>query len=187
MRKQFHHQCSLSLWKVHITTIDFFSNQHRNSQLMNSYNQQPSCGTGSVGATEKRTTKTPSSTQQNSLGTSLAPKKTWTRPILKTTGGTVGRRCAVFNDFLYMDPAIFQEAHQSLEERISRKDTWFRKVLIPGLKLVITNYHSLMYSFRVVQTSSQNSFPRCAFVRMFYQITLRSIIVDYWHTCRKSK
>ena len=48
-----------------------------------------------------------------------------------------------------------------LGDRISKKDTWYRKALEPGLKLAMTllylgagdNYHSLMYGFRVAHNA----------------------------------
>ncbi len=62
---------------------------------------------------------------------------------------------AGFCKFMRMDPAMFQELLHRLDGRKRKQDTWYRKALEPGLKLVITlhhlaagdNYHSLMYSF----------------------------------------
>ena len=58
---------------------------------------------------------------------------------------------------LRVEPAMFNELLNRLGERITKKDTWYRKALDPGLKLAITlcflatgdSYHTLMYGFRV--------------------------------------
>ena len=62
-----------------------------------------------------------------------------------------------FRNFLRVEPAMFNESLNRLGERITKKDTWYRKALDPGLKLAITlrylatgdSYHSQMYGFRV--------------------------------------
>ena len=62
-----------------------------------------------------------------------------------------------FKNFLRVEPAMFNELLNRLGERITKKDTWYRKALDPGLKLAITlcflatgdSYHTLMYGFRV--------------------------------------
>ena len=62
-----------------------------------------------------------------------------------------------FLNFLRVPPAMFCEMEQRLSERLTKKDTWYREALKPGLKLAITlrylasgeSYKSLMYGFRV--------------------------------------
>ena len=57
-----------------------------------------------------------------------------------------------FRIFTRMEPVMFRELLMRLGDRISKKDTFYRKALHPGLKLAITlryyvsgdNYHSLM-------------------------------------------
>ena len=74
---------------------------------------------------------------------------------------------ASFRNFLRMDPRMFHELLQRIEPRITRRDTWFRKALDPGVKLAVTlrylasgdNYHSLMYAFRVAFNTISNFIP----------------------------
>ena len=62
-----------------------------------------------------------------------------------------------FRNFLRVEPAMFNELLNRIGDRITKKDTWYRKALDQGLKLAITlrylatgdSYHSLMYGFRV--------------------------------------
>ncbi len=76
---------------------------------------------------------------------------------------------AGFRNFMRMDPAMFQELLHRLDGQIRKQDKWYQKALERGLKLAITlrhlaagnNYHSLMYSFRVVQTPFPWSSERC--------------------------
>ena len=44
----------------------------------------------------------------------------------------------VFRNFLREEPAMFNELLNRLGERITKKDTWYRKGLDPDLKLAIT-------------------------------------------------
>ncbi len=62
-----------------------------------------------------------------------------------------------FKNFLRMDPDMFHELLDRMVPRLTKKETFCRKPLSPGLKLAITlrylasgdSYHSLMYGFRV--------------------------------------
>lgn len=68
---------------------------------------------------------------------------------------------AGFRNFTRMDPALFNELMARLGPRLTKKDTWYRKALHPGLKLAFTlrhlatgdSYHSLMYGFRVAHNT----------------------------------
>ena len=42
-----------------------------------------------------------------------------------------------FRNFLRVEPAMFNELLNRLGERITKKDTWYRVVIDPGLKLAI--------------------------------------------------
>ncbi len=63
-----------------------------------------------------------------------------------------------FRNYTRMDPEMFFDLVNRLSLRISKQDTWYQKVLQPGLKVDITlhylatgdSYHSLMYNFWVV-------------------------------------
>jgi len=62
-----------------------------------------------------------------------------------------------FSNFIRLDPAMFRELMEKVGDRITKNDTWYRKALVPGLKISITlrfyatgdSYRSLMYGFRV--------------------------------------
>ena len=62
-----------------------------------------------------------------------------------------------FRHFLRVEPAMFHELVRRLSDRISKKDTWYRKALEPALKIAITlrflatgnSLKTLMYGFRV--------------------------------------
>ncbi|XP_041366976.1 putative nuclease HARBI1 [Gigantopelta aegis] len=68
---------------------------------------------------------------------------------------------AGFRNFIRMEPAQFYELLQTIGDRITKQNIWFRKPLEPGLKLSIAfryyaegdSYHSLMYSFRVAHNT----------------------------------
>jgi hypothetical protein len=61
-----------------------------------------------------------------------------------------------FRNFVRTDPRIFHELHQRLEPRLSKKDTWFRKSIDPGLKLAVTLRHLASGDIHVTLSS-----PRC--------------------------
>ena len=56
-----------------------------------------------------------------------------------------------FRNFVRVDPEMFHELLVRLGDRITKKDTWYRKALEPGLKLAIT--------LRFLGTGRQLSFP----------------------------
>ncbi len=66
-----------------------------------------------------------------------------------------------FRNYTRMDPDMFFELVDRLSPRIEKQDTWYWKVLQPGLKVAITlqylatgdSYHSLMYNFRVANNT----------------------------------
>ena len=84
-----------------------------------------------------------------------------------------------FRNFLRMDPLMFQELLTRIAPRISKKDTWFRKALDPGLKLALClrhfatgdSYKSLMYGFRVPHNT----------ISMFVPEVAEAIIQEYAH------
>ncbi len=64
---------------------------------------------------------------------------------------------ATFKSFVQVEPAMFRELLNRLGPAITKKDTFYRNVLHPGLRLAIIlrflaagdSYHSLMYGFWV--------------------------------------
>ena len=71
-----------------------------------------------------------------------------------------------FRNFVRMDPAMFREVLQRVGPRIEKYDTWYRKSINPGCRLVITlhflasgeKYKSLMFGFRVAHNTIRLSF-----------------------------
>ena len=74
---------------------------------------------------------------------------------------------AAFNNFVRMEPVSFQELLMRVGPRITKRTTWFREPLEPGLKLAITlrhlatgySYKTLMYGFRVAHNTICNFVP----------------------------
>ena len=74
---------------------------------------------------------------------------------------------AAFKNFVRMEPASFQELLMRVGPRITKRTTWFREPLEPGLKLAITlrhlatgdSYRTLMYGFRVAHNTICNFVP----------------------------
>ena len=72
-----------------------------------------------------------------------------------------------FKNFMRMDPAMFKELLARVGSRIEKEDTFWRRALDPGLKLVITlrylatgnSYRSLMHGFRVAFNTICNLIP----------------------------
>lgn len=72
-----------------------------------------------------------------------------------------------FRNFLRMDPNTFIYILERVGPRITKKDTFWRKALTPGMKLAITlrylatgnSYKSLQYSFRVAYNTICNFIP----------------------------
>ena len=66
-----------------------------------------------------------------------------------------------FNNFVRVDVQIFQELLHVLGERITKKRTWSRQTIDPGLRLAITlrylatgdSYQTFMYGFRVAHNT----------------------------------
>lgn len=67
---------------------------------------------------------------------------------------------AAFKNYMRMEPVMYQELHLRIYLRIEKKDTFWRKALVPALKLAITlrflatgdSYQSLMYNFKLAET-----------------------------------
>ena len=68
---------------------------------------------------------------------------------------------AAFQNFIRMDPAMFQEILTRVGPRIEKFETWYHKAINPGCRLAITfhflatgaKYQSLMYGFCVAYNS----------------------------------
>lgn len=64
---------------------------------------------------------------------------------------------AKYKNFLRFEPAMFHEILEKIQQKIEKKDTFFRKALEPGLKLAITSrylvtgcsYRTSLYGLRV--------------------------------------
>ncbi len=85
---------------------------------------------------------------------------------------------AAFKNFLRVEPAMFREMLNQLGSAIAKQDTFYRKLLHPGLRLAITlrflatgdSYNSLMYGFCVAHnTISCIVSEECAAIIQEYQ------------------
>jgi len=83
-----------------------------------------------------------------------------------------------FRNFIRMEPRMFQELLDRVGPRLLKKDSFWRKALVPGLKLAITlrhlatgdSYQSLMYAFRVASNTISSFVPEvCEAILAEYQ------------------
>lgn len=91
---------------------------------------------------------------------------------------------ASFANFVRFTPQAFNEVLQNIEALITKKDTFWRKALPPGLKLAITlrylatgdSYQSLAYNFRVAKNTI------CLFIPQVCQAILQ-VYADEMMSC----
>ena len=75
-----------------------------------------------------------------------------------------------YQNFLHMSPELFNELVERVGPLITKKDTFYRKALDPGLKIACTlrymatgnEYSSLQYAFRVARNTISKFVPEVA-------------------------